>query len=298
MLLYANYATGRKPGGFNGTAGILAQILLGRDASTYAPEKSKGFEIGMKFDAFDNRLRGSVAAFRNTLSNVQLSTAIPGTTGALTSIVTTTANARNQGFEVDLQAAPTRGLNMTLGVSYVDAKFTSGCDADLFIYQSGGLRPNFDTANPNAAGLALCDITGKRLPLGSPWTVNGSATYETDISGSLKGFINSSFSYESSKFIQTDNFAETGSTFLVNARIGVKNENFSITLFGRNLTNEDSIPLATRWFDLRYGSSAGLIPAGLTFDGRPAFAETGSPRGLFGALRKSRTFGIEGSFSF
>ncbi len=298
MLLYANYATGRKPGGFNGTAGILAQILLGRDASTYAPEKSKGFELGMKFDAFDNRLRGSVAAFRNKLSNVQLSTAIPGTTGALTSIVTTTANARTQGFEIDLQAAPTRGLNMTFGVSYVDAKFTSGCDADLFIYQSGGLRPNFDTANPNAAGLALCDITGKRLPLGSPWTVNGSATYETEIGGGLKGFINSSFSYEASKFIQTDNFAETGSTFLVNARIGVKTENFSVTLFGRNLTNEDSIPLATRWFDLRYGSSAGLIPAGQTFDGRPAFAETGSPRGLFGALRKSRTFGVEGSFSF
>jgi hypothetical protein len=35
-----------------------------------------------------------------------------------------------------------------------------------------------------------------------------------------------------------------------------------------------------------------------TFDGRPAVAETGSPRGIFSALRKSRTFGIEGSFSF
>jgi outer membrane receptor protein involved in Fe transport len=299
LLFYANYATGRKPGGFNGTAGILAQSLLGRDASTYEPEKSKGFEVGMKFDALDKRVRGSLAMFRNTLTNVQLSTAIPGTTGALTSIVTTTANARTQGFEFDLQAAPATGLNLTAGVSYVDAKFRSGCDADLFIYQSGGLRPNFDTANPTAAGLALCDLTGKRLPLGSPWTANGSISYETELgSGGMKAFGNTNFSYEGSKFIQTDNEAETGSTFLLNARLGVKTDKFTLALFGRNLTNEDSIPLATRWFDLRYGSSAGLIPPGLTFDGRPAFAETGSPRGLFGALRKSRTFGVEGTFNF
>jgi hypothetical protein len=188
-----------------------------------------------------------------------------------------------------------------MGISYVDAKFTRGCDADQFIYQSGGLRPNFDTANPTPAGLALCDIAGKRLPLGTPWTVNGSATYEREIGGDFRMFLNTSFSYEGSKFVQTDNTAETGSALLINARLGLKTENFTLTFFGRNLTNENSIPLATRWFDLRYGSAAaGGVPASgtLTFDGRPAFAETGSPRGVFGALRKSRTFGVEGSFHF
>jgi iron complex outermembrane recepter protein len=314
LLVYANYATGRKPGGFNGTTGVLAAAVLGREATTYLPEKSKGFEVGIKFDALDRRLRGSLAAYRNKLSNVQLSTAIPGSSGSISSIVTTTANARTQGFEFELQANPVRGLSLNGGVSYVDAKFTSGCDADLFIYQSGGLRPNFNTAAPTAAGLALCDLSGKRLPLGSPWTVNGSASYEANIGSSLKGFGLASFSYESSKSIQTDNFAKVGSAFLVNARIGIKTENFTIALFGRNLTNEDSVPLATRWFDLRYGSacrsdvpqfpsatcpSTVARPIGpTTFDGRPAVAETGSPRGIFGALRKSRTFGIEGTFNF
>ena len=303
VLLYANFATGRKPGGFNGTAGAQAASVLGRDASAYLPEKSKGFEIGVKFDAFDRKLRGSLAIFHNKLSDVQLSTAIPngGTGGSLTSIVTTSSDARTQGFEFDLQAVPTDGLNLTMGISYVDAKFTRGCDADQFIYQSGGLRPNFDTANPTPAGLALCDIAGKRLPLGTPWTVNGSATYEREIGGDFRMFLNTSFSYEGSKFVQTDNTAETGSALLINARLGLKTENFTLTFFGRNLTNENSIPLATRWFDLRYGSAAaGGVPASgtLTFDGRPAFAETGSPRGVFGALRKSRTFGVEGSFHF
>jgi iron complex outermembrane recepter protein len=303
-LIYANYATGRKPGGYNGTAGIAAQILLGRQADTYQPEKSKGWEIGTKFSALDRKLFGTVAIFHNKLSNVQLSTAIPnlnpGAGGSLTSIVTTAGNnATTKGFEVSLDMAPTDGLNINFGVSYVDARFTSGCDADLFIYNSGGLRPNFDTSNPPAAALPLCSLKGKRLPLGSPWTANGSISYEHGLgSGSLKIFGNTNYSYEDSKNIQTDGLAKTGDAFVVNGRLGIKSDNFTIAVFGRNLTNEDSIPLATRWFDLRYGSSAGLIPAGLTFNGSPASAETGSPRGLFGALRKSRTFGVEATFKY
>jgi iron complex outermembrane recepter protein len=303
-LLYANYATGRKPGGYNGTAGIAAQVLLGRPADAYQPEKSKGFEIGAKFSALDRRLFGTLAIYSNKLENVQLSTAIPnlnpGAGGALTSIVTTAGNkAKIKGFEASLEMAPTDGLNISMGISYNDARFTSGCDADYFIYNSGGLRPNFDTSNPPAAAVPLCSIKGKRLPLSSPWSANGSISYEKALgSGSVKGFINTNYSYEDSKFIQTDNFAKTGDAFVVNGRIGIKADNFTVALFGRNLTNEDAIPLATRWFDLRYGSSAGLIPAGLTFNGAPASAETGSPRGFFGALRKTRTFGIEASFKY
>ncbi|MFM2409546.1 MAG: hypothetical protein RL481_374, partial [Pseudomonadota bacterium] len=303
-LLYANYATGRKPGGYNGTAGIAAQVLLGRPADAYQPEKSKGFEIGTKFSALDRRLFGTVAIYSNKLDNVQLSTAIPnlnpGAGGALTSIVTTAGNkAKIKGFEASLEMAPTDGLNISMGISYTDARFTSGCDADYFIYNSGGLRPNFDTSNPPAAAVPLCSIKGKRLPLGSPWTANGSISYETALgSGGLKGFVNTNYSYEDSKFIQTDNFAKTGDAFVVNGRIGIKHDNFTFSLFGRNLTNEDAIPLATRWFDLRYGSSAGLIPAGLTFNGAPASAETGSPRGFFGALRRSRSFGLEATFKY
>ena len=138
------------------------------------------------------------------------------------------------------------------------------------------------------------------LALVAAASVAASPAPEREIGNDFRMFLNTTFSYEDSKFIQTDNTAETGSAFLLNARIGVKSEHFSLTVFGRNLTNENSIPLATRWFDLRYGGAAagGVPSSGLTFDGRPAFAETGSPRGLFGALRKSRTFGVEGSFNF
>ncbi|MGL5839794.1 MAG: TonB-dependent receptor [Sphingorhabdus sp.] len=301
-LIYGVFATGRKPGGFNGTAGVTASIQTGQDFTLYLPEKSKGGEIGFKFDALDRRLRGSVAAFYNELTNVQLTQAIPNPngTGAITSIVANSGDAKTEGLEVELQAAPADNLLFTLGLAYVNAEFTKGCDADYFILNSGGLRPNFDTRNPTAAGLALCDISGKKLPLGSPYIVNGSVNWNKEIGNNLSIFTNANFSYEDSKYVQTDNLAKTGDTFLLNARLGIRTENFTVSLFGRNLTDEDSIPLATRWFDLRYGAgTTGLPPAaGVTFDGRPAQVETGTPRAFFGSLRKGRTFGVEATFNF
>lgn len=301
-LLYAVYATGRKPGGFNGTSGVTATAQTNTNFITYDPEQSEGFEAGVKFDALDRRLRMSVTGFFNDLTSVQLTTAIPNPngTGALTSIVNSVGDAETKGFEIEMTAAPADNLIFNFGVAYVDARFTRGCDSDEFILNSGGLRPNFDTRNPTAAGLALCDISGRRLPLGSPWIVNGSVSYDREIGRDTSFFFNSNFSYEDSKYVQVHNLAETGDAFLLNARLGVRTENWSIALFGRNLTNESSIPLATRWFDLRYGAGTrGLPPAAsVTFDGRPAQIETGSPRGFFATLRKGRTFGVEATFNF
>jgi iron complex outermembrane recepter protein len=308
VLVYGVFARGRKPGGFNGTAGVTAAMQTGQASFvTYQPEISTGGEIGFKYDTPDRRFRFGISLFYNELSNVQLTSAIPNPagTGALTSIVTNSGDAETRGFEIEARAIPTRGLDISLGVSYVHASFTRGCDADEFILRSGGLRPNFDTQNPTPAGLALCDITGRRLPLGSPWTLNGSVNYTSSLGSSdLEIFTNANFSYEDSKFVQVHNQAETGEAFLLNGRIGIRGENFSVALFGRNLTDEDSINLATRWFDLRYGAGTRNLPAGAgnpptqIFDGRPAQIETGSPRGFFATLRRGRTFGIEATFEF
>ncbi len=303
LLLYGIYARGRKPGGFNGGAGVTATAQSGQPFVTYLPEKAEAFELGTKFDALDRHLRVAFSAYHNKLTAIQLTTAIPNPngTGAITSIVTNQGNGVTQGFELQFTAAPTRAFTLNMGVSYVDAHFTSGCDADQFILNSGGLRPNFDTRNPPAAALPLCTIAGNKLPLGSPWIVNGSLNYELPLANSDSAIVfNTNFSYEATKFVQVDNLAETGDTFLLNARLGFKTRNFTISAFGRNLTNEDSVPLATRWFDYRYGGGTTGLPAAstVTFNGSRALIETGAPRAFFATLRKGRTFGAEASFNF
>ncbi|GGI76586.1 TonB-dependent receptor [Polymorphobacter multimanifer] len=288
-LLYAVYARGRKPGGFNGTGGITANEPF------YQEELAEGGEIGIKWSSQDRKVSVNATAYYNKLSGVQLTNSIIGTTGgALTSIVTNTGDARTQGFELELAAAPHPDIRANINISYVDAKFTSGCDADLFILNSGGLRVNFDTRNPPAAALPPCDITGKQLPLGSSYQVNGSFSWEPAITETLRLTTNLNFSLEDKKYIQTDNFAFVPGAFLLNARIGFRTASgIQVVAFGRNLTNEDAVPLATRWFDYRYGFAGRNIPAGQTFNGAPAAVETGAPRAFFAPLRRGRTFGVE-----
>jgi iron complex outermembrane recepter protein len=296
-LFYAVYATGRKPGGFNGSAGVVA------NRATYDPEKVKSLEIGTKFSGLNDRVRITAAIFSSELTNIQATTAIVDPVNpsrALTSIVTNNGDGRSRGLEIDFQAAPTENLQLNIGYAYVDAKFTRGCDADQFILNSGGFRIP-DTLNPGA-NLAACSIAGNRLPLGSPHIFNGSANWQTDAvsGGDIKLFVNTSFSYESSKFVQVDNLAKTGDTFLLSSRIGLRSDKWSFTIFGRNLTNEQSIPLATRWFDYRYGGgrTTATQPASGLYNGQNLATETGAPRGFFGSLRKGRTIGIEGTFNF
>lgn len=301
LLLYGIYARGRKPGGFNGSAGVNATVQTGQDSVRYLPEKVEAFEIGAKFSALDQHLRGSIALYHNKLTNIQLTSSLPNlsSAGQILSFVSNQGNGVSQGIEVEFTAAPTRNLTVTMGASYVDAHFTSGCDADLFTLMSGGLKPNFDTNNPPAAALPFCSIAGKKLPLGSPWIVNGSVSYELPVGEDSALMFNTNFSYEASKYVQVDNLAKTGDAFLLNARLGVRMKNFTLTVFGRNLTNEDSIPMATRWFDYRYGAGT-TFPTNSTlpFNGSPATIDNGAPRAFFAALRKGRTFGVELGASF
>ena len=307
LLLYAVYAQGRKPGGFNGTGGLSALAQTGEDLTLYDQETARGGELGAKFNSADGKFGLTAAAFYNRLSDVQLTRSIPPLAAGqtTTSVAVNTGNARTLGFEVEGRIAPARDLNIYLGLSFTDARFTKGCDFDFFVLNSGGLQPNFSTAAPTAAGLPLCDISGKRLPLASKWIFNGSINWEPELNADgLRLLVNSSFSAEDRKFVQTDNLAYVPSAIIVNARLGLRWDQFSIVAFARNLTDEDAPALATRWFDYRYGNGARNLPApvnGLrlgTFDGRPAVIDTAAPRAFFTALRRGRTFGVEGSLRF
>ena len=292
-LIYAIYAEGTKPGGINGAAGITA------GSPTYQDEQLKGGEIGLKQTFLDGGAQLNIAAYYNDVTNVQLTTSIPDTNGttAVTSIATNQGNAEVFGFELELQLRPTDYLSFSASYAYTDATFTSGCDDFEYTLNTGGLRATFDTRNPTAAQLELCSIEGNRLPLGSPHQISTSAfldyplTPTVDLIGSL------AFSFEDSKFVQVHNEAKTGTTELLSARFGARFGNIEVAAFGRNLTNEDSIPLATRWFDLRYGFAPRDIPFGaLAAQGQ--VADTGLPRAFFAPLRRGRQVGLEVSIDF
>ena len=301
-LLYFIYAEGVKPGGFNGSSGVSVGL------PTYLPETADSFEIGAKTQWWDGLLTANLSAYLLNSSDVQLTTAVPTTT-AVNSIVTNQGQGKTWGLEAEFFLTPSDNWDFTANYAWTRPEFTEGCDQDQWILTSGGgvFFGEGDVRNTSFnnvfGGVATCDITGKRFPLTSEHQASVAGQYTVPLRDNSEFFINANGSYESSKFVQVHNLAETGDAFLLGAQLGVRGEGWQFNVFGRNLTNEDSIVLATRWFDLRYGGTTG--PGGavglgrIVADGGSATtATTGSPRGFFGTLRRPRQFGVELTVEF
>mgnify|MGYP006270949109 CR=1 FL=1 len=288
-LVYFTYAEGVKPGGVNGPVGEPV------DAIFFDQEQSQNFEVGTKLSFLDRRLTINLAGYYIDASDVQLTEALPNEGdqggGAVTSVATNQGDAEIVGLEVDIAAFPLRGLALNATYAFTDAEFTSGCDPFEFTLNTGGLL------FPGGEPVPACDISGRQLPLGSTHQFQTGFTWRHPLTNRIDYFVSSDLSYESTKFVQVHNQAETGDTVLLSARLGIEWNGFELTGFVRNLTDEDTIPLATRWFDLRHGFAPTGIPFGqLAAQGQSA--DTSFPRGFFGTLRRGRTFGGQIRYTF
>lgn len=150
--------------GFN--AGFFSQqSIVGFDASmnpAVEPEKIDAYEIGLKSDLLDHRLRINLAAFLYDYTNLQQQIYINAT---ITSI--NAAASRIKGIDFDIAARPVRNLTLSLGGTYLDS-----------VYNSYPLAPDY-VLFPNGAVLAVGakDAKGKKLVLTPELSVQFSATY-------------------------------------------------------------------------------------------------------------------------
>lgn len=122
IMAYASYATAFKGGGwttrltgplFNPTNGQLLP------APTFAPEKAKTAEVGLKATLFDRRLRVNLAGFHTDYNNIQL-TFVNGSSP----VTANGGNGKIDGFEVEVNAAPVRGWSLDASLGYLDARYT------------------------------------------------------------------------------------------------------------------------------------------------------------------------------
>lgn len=292
-LLYGSFSQGVKPGGFNGENGVTV------GQPTYSTEESDNFEIGLKRTWRGGQLQTNASLYYIDATDVQLTTAIPAqggqSGGAVTSIATNQGEGEILGLELMVTYLPTEYLMLEGTYAYTDAEFTSGCDQDQWILTSGGADFTGDPAtsadfNATFGGTATCDISGSQYPLTSEHQASFDATYRRPVVGweGWEWFLSGNLTFESSKFVQVHNQAETGDATLLGLRAGAESEHWRFALYGKNLTDEDTIILATRWFDLRYG----FIPT------VPPGANGSFPRGFFGTLRKGRQLGAEVAYKF
>jgi iron complex outermembrane recepter protein len=119
-LLYASYSTGFRSGGFNGRAASPTSL------GPYNPENVTAYEIGLKADWLERRLRTNIAVYQTDYKNKQEETVQPtppGSANAQETVVANAASARIKGFELELSAQPVDPLTFRMSFAYIDAKY-------------------------------------------------------------------------------------------------------------------------------------------------------------------------------
>ncbi|MDP9132562.1 MAG: TonB-dependent receptor, partial [Nitrospirota bacterium] len=175
LMAYLSYAQGFKSGGFNGQAGTLD------DMAPFDPEIADNYEIGLKLDLFDNRLRLNTAAFWIQFQDLQVS----GVSQAGTVITNNAADARIKGLEIEAIARPIDGLTLTAGVSLLDAT-----------YEDYAIEV-FDPTITGGPPFFTLDLAGERIANIPEYSANVGIEYEMPLSmgsaltfaldGTLKG---------------------------------------------------------------------------------------------------------------
>ncbi|MCH8478876.1 MAG: TonB-dependent receptor [Wenzhouxiangella sp.] len=292
-MVYFTYARGAKPGGLNGSIGEPIGF------PTYKQETSNNCEVGLKSTWLDGRLLFNAALYYIDAKDVQLTTALPSSDGsAITSVATNQGAAETWGVELEARALINRTLTVIGSYALADSEFTEGCDDFEYTLNTGGLLIAPGTESPE------CSIKGNQLPLGSKHMLSLGLDFRMPLNNGMEFFAFPTMSYESKKYIQVHNRAWVPATTLLNFRAGVRSDTgWELAVFGRNLLDDDSPALATRWFDLRHGFNAFGIPQDqLVAEGcdinSGQCADAGLPRAFFTSLRKGRTFGLELRYSF
>lgn len=165
VLVYASVATGFKGGGSNPRPFNADQLI------SFAPETLTAYEIGVKTDLFDRRVRFNVAGFYNDFEDIQLTLNRCPTGNPLTETPCAArlngGDAKVKGFEAELAATPVDGLSIDGALSYIDFRYVE------------------DSLNPAAAAPPFGTNAGGVLPDDPPfvpqWKASLGAQYVVDL---------------------------------------------------------------------------------------------------------------------
>ncbi|WP_151964009.1 TonB-dependent siderophore receptor [Acinetobacter oleivorans] len=114
--IYASFATSANPVGVDQGDGADALSTSSQQANDLDPEKARTFEIGTKWDLFNNRANLTAAIFRTEKQNTRI--AIDANTS------TNAGESKVDGFEVGFNGKVTDKWEVSAGYSYLDSELT------------------------------------------------------------------------------------------------------------------------------------------------------------------------------
>jgi len=214
LMVYANYSEGFKSGGFFGRQANF-NIYAG-----YEPEYVKNYELGWKSTLQDGRMILNGAIFKSEYDDKQESILIPVDLTNVATVVRNAASMEMTGFELELMYQVTEAWDLMVTYGYLEAEYKDYL-ADL----------NGDNVITDNSGL---------IPRNTPENTFGVTTsYTTQIgNGELKGRVSYRFRDEMNSDSSNNPLGDLDSIENVNATLGYTIDNYSVTIWGRNLTDE------------------------------------------------------------
>ena len=246
LLAYLSYAQGFKAGGFN------VFSITPTDDALYDPEQVDSYELGVKATLLDGAARLNVALYSLDYEDLQVNQLVL-VNGVPQFQTSNAATAESQGIEVEFTWAATDALQLTASYGYNDANFDS-----------------FRNANSQGD-----DYSGNVLPLASKNTFNlallhsAPLTADLSLTGRIEAYWRDDVYFEPSN----DPVATQDAYTTLDARVALEAvAGWSVTLWGRNLTDED--------YALNRGPGV-IVPGQYTHQ-----------------LAPPRTYGVEFGYSF
>jgi iron complex outermembrane receptor protein len=133
ILAYATVSTGFKGGGVTARPFDVIQAKNG----SFSPETVVAYELGLKTDLLDRKVRLNLSGFINDYKNRQLPLSSCASLGSLApcGAVQNAGSGKIQGLEAELSATPVAGLNIDASVSYLDGNWNYISPAVGTVYQ-------------------------------------------------------------------------------------------------------------------------------------------------------------------
>ncbi|WP_380872096.1 TonB-dependent receptor [Sphingomonas sp. DBB INV C78] len=252
VMAYAKASSGFKAGGFSPRASVIAP---------FEPEEAVAFEVGLKSELLDRRLRLNLAAFRTDYDNLQIQQFAAGSSGA-SSLIVNAGKVVFQGFEAEVAAVPVRGLTLSAALGYTDPNYKS------FLYRDPATDQIIDVADearmPQAA---KCNWT---MGAEYKWEVGdiGELTLRADYSwrGRIYFFAldrQAPFNREISSPEVRDLRARLTLSDVI---LGTGRTRLEASLWGANLTNAHNLGFGVDFGSLGFGGVTYLPPRSAGID--------------------------------
>lgn len=218
VMTYISAAQGFKSGGFNGR---LTTAVANGGILPYDPEEVWTYELGLRSEWWDSRLRLNATAFQSDYSDIQTETT-EVLDGDVVNTVGNAAKAKIKGLELDLVAQLTAHLRLDASVGYIDAEYTEIGETAVDI--------DSDTVFPRTPDWSATLGLEYGLALNNGHDLNA----RLDISYQGNSYSDINPAHEPSVDLELDSYT------LTNVRLDyVIPDDWKISVYAKNLTDEE-----------------------------------------------------------